>query len=219
MTSHQPLRIQILDYVFARLTNSDYSWDLPFFTNADYNRIMIVKDKIYPHATLKINYTTYDLHRQQDSLKSYLHVLPKGKGVKKGHSPRSFVMLASEETGKDRGYHPFWYAQVLGIFHVNARLVGEPRMESKRIHFLWVKWLGHSKEHKYGLPPRGLYKVGPMIGEFVSTGIIDPEDVIRAAHLIPSFEEGREEDYEPSVIEDSEGDWIHHYVNKYVTYY
>jgi hypothetical protein len=217
---YQPLRIQILDYLFARLTNAVYSWDTPLFTDTDYNRIIVIKDKIYPHATLKINYTTYDLHRQQDSLKSYLHILPKEKGVKSGHSPRSFIMLASEETGKDRGYHPFWYAQVLGIFHVNARLVGEPRDATKRIHFLWVKWFGHCKEHKNGAPPRGLYKVGPTRGKFVSTGIIDPEDVIRAAHLIPSFKDGRDdiEIWEPSVIEDSEGDWMHYYVNKYVSF-
>jgi hypothetical protein len=125
-------------------------------------------------------------------------------------------MLASEETDKDRGYHPFWYAQVLGVFHVNARLDGEPRKCSRRIDFLWVKWFGHCKEHKNGAPPRGLYKVGPMRGKTVCTGIINPEDVIRAAHLIPSFQDGRDDTaiWEPGIIEDREGDWEYYYVNK-----
>jgi hypothetical protein len=205
-----------LDYLFAQLTNAEYSWDELFFEDADYNRIVIDKDKIFTHATLKINYTTYDLHHKQDSLKLYLRILPKGKGIKAGHSPRSFIMLPSEETDKNRGYHPFWYAQVLGIFHVNARLVGEPRESTRRIHFVWVKWFGHCDEHKNGAPPRGLYKVGPARGDSVSTGIINPDDIIRAAHLIPSFKDGREdaEVWESSIIEDSEDDWIYYYVNK-----
>src|ERR1700759_4729684 len=118
-------------------------------------------------------------------------------------------MLASEQTEKNRGYHPFWYAKVLGIFHVNARLAGEAKESTRRIDFLWVRWFGHCEEHKHGSPPRALYKVGPVRGQTVSTGIVDPENVIRAAHLIPSFKDGREDIsiFKPTIIEDIEGDW------------
>jgi hypothetical protein len=125
-------------------------------------------------------------------------------------------MLGSQESDKDRGYHPFWYAQVLGIFHVNARLAGETKDSTRRIDFLWVKWFGHCDEHKHGSPPRGLYKVGPIRDQTALTGIIDPEDIIRAAHLIPCFKDGRDDltIWEPTIIEDTEGDWEHYYVNK-----
>ena len=65
---------------------------------------VIFKDnKIYSHKVVYVNYTTYDIHWAQDSINPT--------------TLRIFVMLAAHDDQKLRNSHPFWYAQVLGIFH------------------------------------------------------------------------------------------------------
>ena len=52
------------------------------------------------------------------------------------------VMVLSPESGEDA--HPFWYAQVLGVFHAWV-LHTDPAAANKsvqNIEFLWVCWLG-----------------------------------------------------------------------------
>lgn len=51
-------------------------------------------------------------------------------------------MVLSPESGEDA--HPFWYAQVLGVFHAWV-LHTDPAAANKsvqNIEFLWVCWLG-----------------------------------------------------------------------------
>ena len=50
-----------------------------------------------------MNYTTYDVRRDRDTVNPNTH---------------PYVMLQSPEVGTSA--HPYWYAQVLGIFHTNV---------------------------------------------------------------------------------------------------
>ena len=63
-----------------------------------------------------MNYTTYDLWREQDSVTLRTH---------------PDVMVLSQETDEQR--HPYWYARVLHIFQVNVRNYGD-RTGGENIH-------------------------------------------------------------------------------------
>ncbi|KAK0429630.1 hypothetical protein EV421DRAFT_1686392, partial [Armillaria borealis] len=54
---------------------------------------------IYHHKILQINYTTYDIRRNQDSINP---------------CTRSNIMVLAND---QEGSHPYWYACVLGVFH------------------------------------------------------------------------------------------------------
>ena len=103
------------------------------FTQAQCNALAIVNNQIYCHKVLRINYTTYDLQWAQDSLNPRTH---------------SDVMVLSHEDTENP--HPYWYAQIIGIFHVDVRYRGPeiPDHAPKRIDLLWVRWFAchtHSK--------------------------------------------------------------------------
>ncbi|EJT98097.1 hypothetical protein DACRYDRAFT_57957 [Dacryopinax primogenitus] len=63
--------------------------------------LLILQNQI--HTVCHINYTTYDVQHAQDTI----HV---GKG-------QCNIMLPSGDDSMDS--HPYWYARVIHIFHVN----------------------------------------------------------------------------------------------------
>ncbi|KAF9468095.1 hypothetical protein BDZ94DRAFT_1287378 [Collybia nuda] len=79
----------------------------------------------------RVNYTTYDMRRDQDSLNPHTHC---------------DVMVLSPET--EQNAHPFWYARVLGVFHTKVLHTG-PNSHNRSIQnmeFLWVRWIGFVPE-------------------------------------------------------------------------
>ena len=74
------------------------------YSEEDYNRISFVYNRIYRHNVMRLNYTTYDLRRSQDSINIRTH---------------SDVMVIASEEGGDGD--PYWYARVIGVFHANVR--------------------------------------------------------------------------------------------------
>ena len=106
-----------------RPDNSNYT-SLP---NHDRNTIRICNNTIYRHCTARINYTTYDMRRDYDTINPRTH---------------PFIMVPSPETEIDT--HPFWYAAVLGIFHAEVQHTGRlsSDLRPKIIEFLWIRWLG-----------------------------------------------------------------------------
>jgi hypothetical protein len=77
------------------------------------NCVFIKSDHMYRHHLLRINHTTYDVCRAQDS-------------INPGTLHRDIMMLADNDSDdKDLAdVHPFCYTQVLGIFHVNVIYTG-----------------------------------------------------------------------------------------------
>jgi hypothetical protein len=109
--------------------------------------------------------------------------------------------------------HPYWYAQVLGIFHVNARL--SESTEAKPTNFLWVRWFGRDPDHTGGFETRRFHRIGLMeLNDPSSYEFLNPSDVLRAVHLIPAFSLGRLLP-DPEADEDSM-DWQFYYVSMYV---
>jgi hypothetical protein len=162
--------------------------------------------RLYIHKYCRINYTTYDGRRNQDTINTTTH---------------SGIMLLSHDEEETRT-HPFWYAQVAGIFHVVVRY---ERLPPVTMHFLWVRWLGLDPDYPCGWAHRRLPRVGfvPEDGTTDTFGFLDPAVVVRAAHFMPAFHHGRTNELlGPSIArpdEDEDEDWQFYYVGMYVSPY
>jgi hypothetical protein len=175
------------------------------FTAAERQQLRFINNRIYHHKALRINYTTYDCRRDQDTI-----------------NPRSHadIMVLSDED-EERNPHPYWYARVVGIFHVFVRH-NDPTQRNaqpKKIDILWVRWFGRNLRFKSGWAAKRLHQIGFLKhdnpdGAF---GFLDPENVIRGVHLIPGFHYGQTTDLlGPSDIrrpDDNNQDWVYFYVN------
>lgn len=74
---------------------------------------------MYIHRIARINYTTYDMRRDQDSVNPTRHA--------------DIILLAPE--GDD---HPYMYARILSIFHMKAAIGFD--QEPQLMQVLWVRW-------------------------------------------------------------------------------
>jgi hypothetical protein len=59
-----------------------------------------------------------------------------------------FTLSLAHEDDSDEDLHPYWYAKVLGIYHVNVRV--SDHTEPQRMEFLWVHWFGWDPDHQGG---------------------------------------------------------------------
>ncbi|KAH9953546.1 hypothetical protein BC827DRAFT_1145930 [Russula dissimulans] len=118
------------------------------------------------------------------------------------------MVLAHEDEEDDQ--HPYWYAKVMGISHVNARLSNKTK--TRRVDFLWVHWFGRDPDHRGGFETRRLHRIGLMEPESPeSYRFMDPGDVLRGIHLIPAFEIGK---HATELMDDS--DWEYFYISMFV---
>ncbi|KAJ7732533.1 hypothetical protein B0H16DRAFT_1770162 [Mycena metata] len=168
---------KLQDHILGRLLERDFDGDThEEFTAADRRTVRIHSNKIYATRTLRVNYTTYDVRRGQDTL-----------------NPRtsSFVMIRSPET--ETGAHPYWYCQLLGVFHANVFRVTESGATSPTpMEFLWVRWMGVEPGYRAGIKRARLPKVGFVAeSDPFAFGFLDPQHVLRGSHLIPDFVGGR----------------------------
>jgi hypothetical protein len=166
------------DHLLARILgniNNDHT-----FTDQDRSAIRFQHDRIYKHQTLHINYTSYDMCCLQETVNPYSE-----------HC--DIMVLADEEPGTDA--HPYWYAHVIGIFHVNVFHVGPDLSTSSnepwKMDVLWVRLFGHDTKYRSGFTAHRLPQIGFFNGsEDCVFGFLDPNEVIRAAHLMPAFLQG-----------------------------
>ena len=128
-------------------------------------------------------------------------------------------MLRSPEAG---AAHPYWYAQVLGIYHTRASTTHPEaqKRSAQHMELLWVRWLGAEPRYHSGSKVARLPKVG-----FVehtdddAFGFLDPDLIIRGAHLIPDFNSGRTSGLLPyggltaARLPGQKDDWMNFYVN------
>jgi hypothetical protein len=169
----------------------------------DANSIIIKNDCIYSHPIARINFTTYDLQRDQDIIHA------------SGGDKRAILVgwPGSQTIG------PWRYALVRGIFYVNIFL--KAASTSRRIEFLWVCWLETDRQHSHGPASRRLERL-----HFIEKsrpeafGFISPQQVLRGFHLIPAYHYGRTADskYYPSSLSQDNipiEDWKYYYLNRY----
>ena len=92
-------------------------------------------------------------------------------------------------TGQSASGHPFAYARILGVFHAEVLYnTGEHRLTTHTMEFLWVQWYQFDASYKGGFAARRLHRLHLAPDSDSSAfGFVDPDDVIRGAHIIPAF--------------------------------
>lgn len=182
------------------MLNQEYDGDERTFSSEERSAVHFVNglNKVLRPKRFQINYTTYDMHRDQDTLHP-------GTGTA--------VMLLSCKDGPNA--HPFWYAEVLGAFLIVINHSGTERL----MEFLWVHWFGAMPGYRWGFKNARLPKIGFVPSDTGSAfGFIDPALVLRSCHLIPVFSDGRTDSllrHGPSVarLKNIHDDWSAFYVN------
>ncbi|KAI0063164.1 hypothetical protein BV25DRAFT_453896, partial [Artomyces pyxidatus] len=173
---------RLQDHILGRLQGREYDGDEHEFTDADRNTVLFVNNKMYMHSVIRVNYTTYDMRRQQDSVNPRTH---------------PDIMVLSREDGAEAGaddVHPFWYARVVRIFHVEVRHRGpaSTSFNSRRMDVLWIRWFGLDMDAPGGWATKRLHGVSFIPDDDGGAfGFLDPDQVIRGVHLLPAFHFGR----------------------------
>lgn len=170
-------------------------------TATDINQLILKGNRFYRHNLFRINYTTYDVRRAQDTV-----------------NPRTEhcdVMLLSREPTD----HPFCYARVLGVYHANVIYIGPglKDYQPRRMEFLWVRWFEVMNCHS-SLDHTALDAVRfPPMAEADAFGFVDPADILRCCHIIPAFAYGRlhPDGVAMSYHARDAADWKRYYVNRW----
>lgn len=198
---------RLKDHLITRILGHALGNDeAPEYSDEDRDNIVIVNNLMFEHNVLWVNYTTYDLRHEQDSINPHM---------------RPDIMMISHETNELR--HPYWYAQVIRIFHVNVRYFGpgSTSHEAKWMNDLFVQWFGRCINSPAGFIAHRLHHIGFVEeGDPDVFGFIDPDVVLRGIHLIPSFVHGHTSEYlGPSFVHpdaDCNEDWRYYQVNMWV---
>lgn len=126
-------------------------------------------------------------------------------------------MLATTEDDQD---HPFLYARVLGIYHANVVYTGgnSQNHEARRFEFLWVRWYQYQGPNvRWSDSKLDLVSFPPIASEG-AFGFVNPDNVLRACHIIPVFSGGKkhQDGVGLSRCAHDAHDWSQYYVNRWV---
>ncbi|KIJ17498.1 hypothetical protein PAXINDRAFT_110880 [Paxillus involutus ATCC 200175] len=105
---------RLKDHLLARLRGLAYNGDEYDFSDNNRGCVLLRDNKIFEHSLLRVNYTTYDLRHEQDTINPLT---------------RADIMLLSQE---DERTHPYWYARVVSIFHVMVEHRNDRRSQYSR---------------------------------------------------------------------------------------
>ncbi|KAF9033895.1 hypothetical protein BJ165DRAFT_1396369 [Panaeolus papilionaceus] len=200
---------ELKSHILSRITQTEDKGAT--FTQEELSHLEFASDAIYEHNVLRINYTTYDLRRLQDSLNPRTH--------------NDILTLSCDNNTS----HPFSYARIIGAFHAEITYSGNKRRQitrPTRIDFLWVRWFELDNTYQGGWDTKRLHRIRfvPSTDES-AFGFLDPDCVIRGTHLIPAYAHGTTTEYLPvtSIARNKETrdligdeDYRYHYVNMFV---
>ncbi|KIJ59331.1 hypothetical protein HYDPIDRAFT_46993, partial [Hydnomerulius pinastri MD-312] len=167
-------------------------------------QVVFKGNRIYSHPLLRINYTTYNLHREMDTV-----------------NPRTDhhdIMLLAHAGGPER--HPFCYAHILAIYHANVVFTRpESRdYQARRFEFLWVRWF-QLLDTPAGWEHSSLDKERFMSMDQADVyGFVDPSDVLRCCHLVLVFADGRLHPDGVAISRNARDsdDWKYYYINRFI---
>ncbi|CAA7270454.1 unnamed protein product [Cyclocybe aegerita] len=192
---------RLKDHLLARIDQRPHGGDQLVYSDTEHENLEIKHDRMYTHQTCRINYTTYDVRRDQDLVKA--------------SGPRQDIMVPVGSSGNE-----YSYTRILSIFHVNVIdlcLPAGSKLPAERLEFLFVRWFGKEPGWDSGFTKRRLPRIGfvhesePNVFSFV-----DPSNVIHAVHLIPVFVDGHISSlltYSRLAQEEDQDDWHAFYVN------
>lgn len=171
---HKLFYRRLQDHTLRRFQNLPYTGTDNIYDDAERRRVVIENYRLFQHLHLGINYTTYDMRRNHDSLNPTTH---------------PDVMVLSTDTKDVQDAHPYCYARIIGIYH--ALVVFDGR-RSQRLDFLHVRWLRRDSSGGSIWQTKRLPRLSFVPhDEPDAFGFLDPADVIRAVHLLPGFRYGR----------------------------
>jgi hypothetical protein len=171
-------------------------------------------ERMYKHELIRINYTTYDVRRSQDV-------------VNPNTSHRDIMLLANFDDAEPDSEsipasHPFLYARVLGIYHVNVIYTGPGMIDyrPRRLDFLWVRHFQCGSGSLAGSWEDCVldHVCFPPMATDGAFGFVDPGDVLRGSHIIPAFKLGkvRQDQVGLSLCASDSQDWRGYSVNRCV---
>ena len=192
----------------ATVPNTTYSESTPPLSTGsadDHRHVLFQSGRMYKHQLLRINYTTYDVRRSQDL-------------INPDTRRRDIMLLSSDDEDES---HPFRYARVLGVYHVNVVYTGPGMLDylARRLDFLWVRWFQYSSTQSVQWADYRLDNVHfPPIASDDAFGFVDPREVLRACHIIASFASGKVhcDAISISKLANDSQDWRSYRINRYV---
>jgi hypothetical protein len=127
-------------------------------------------------------------------------------------------MVLAHEDGDDA--FPYWFGRIIGVFHADVVHTGtaSKSTEPQQMDFLWVRWFGRDLSYKSGFKAKRLHRLGFLPNDEPGAfAFLDPQEIIRAVHLIPAFAYGRTSSLlSPSIARqpsENNEDWHYYYVN------
>lgn len=204
----QDFRPKLEEHILARLQHPGCSGTGSEFSEEERQQVIFAHERIYRHKIMRVNYTTYDVRRGQDSLSS---------------RKRSDIMTLAREVDSESPapLHPFEYARIIGIFHVNIVNqveAGEDIQRTTPIEIIWVRRFRIDATYSAGFKKKRLHRL-----EFLPSsdrdafGFVHPDEIIRSAHLIPGFHYGGTDQFLSGISlarnEDERDDYRYFYVN------
>lgn len=190
---------KLQDHLLSRLRNPDQADVGAAYPIDEREQITLHNNRFFPHQILRINYTTYDLRRDQDIINPRL---------------KADIMFPAPDIDIDTGLsatgHPFAYAHVLGLFHADVYYtVPGVRPKQHTMDFVWVRYYRLDTRYKAGFKHKRLHRVELLPEDHPDAfGFIDPDDIIRGAHIVPAFTHG-------TITESGAASerWMYHYIN------
>ncbi|KAI0757776.1 hypothetical protein C8Q80DRAFT_1216250 [Daedaleopsis nitida] len=173
---------RLYEHLATRIFDGTMYSERDDFTSEELDGIRLFEDRMYEHKTLRVNYTTYDMRREQDVI-----------------SPRNHadIMVPAPEFDS----FPYWFGRVIGIFTVQASYQGPgSTTQSRRWHeyeILWVRWFTRNDDAPFGFEHRRQPTVSFVDANEPGNdpfSFINPDDVIRAAYILPRPHHGLTDD-------------------------
>ncbi|TBU53092.1 hypothetical protein BD310DRAFT_981403 [Dichomitus squalens] len=189
-------------HLFGRLSGEEALLTDSEPTDVDLAQVRICSNRLYRQKVFRVNYTTYDMRRAQDSI-----------------NPRTqpdIMMVAPDDSP-----HSYLYARVIGLFHVNAYLAGRDTSgmddtQPRPYQVLWVRWFDVDVQAP-GIKSRRLPRLKWARAGEDAFGFVNPRQVLRAAQLIPAFHYGQSDAALPGPsiarqADEDDTDWNNYYV-------
>ncbi|KIM56162.1 hypothetical protein SCLCIDRAFT_29860 [Scleroderma citrinum Foug A] len=171
------------------------------------DQVLFKDSHIFQHKVLHVNYTTYDVHHNQDIFNP-------------GSDHCDLIMLATPGSDEEpETQHHFCYARLISVYHANIHFIGPGSKDylPRQLDFIHVWWFElvppTSVKNRTRLD---MLQFVPM-NDVNTFDFVDPADILRGCHLIPAFARGRShpDHINFSPITKDSNDWKYYYMNWY----
>ena len=164
--------------MLGQILQCNYQGDDAPYTDEEHTTLKFVNNCLYLHKVLCINYTSYDMKQEQDSLNPCTHA-------------NIMMLLYNDNSNR----HSYWYVHIIGLFHV---IFCHPSsINPLKFDVVQVCWYGKDPDSRYHsgwrthcLPQVGFVEYTKDDSSSPAFGFVNPEHIIQGVHLIPAFHHG-----------------------------